>query len=139
MKNCTTSPQKLLHDSHVQPSTLDVRVQSGAAWDRVADLNVYDTRKTAKFDTTVYLGSFQTIPAGEEWVIETAPLQADDKAFDVLWGPNRLSNIPRGSIRVEVVFESKLRTGKSEVTKKDEAVAVWTGTLRSNQVTFTLP
>ena len=111
LKNCGDKPVKVLHDSKLGPSTLELMPKA----------SVTDSRAIMKFDPTVRPESFTTLQGGEERIVSDATLRKGE----LQWGPFEYSGVAAKS-KVKVVWEARGLAGVDAVT----------GTFTSNEVSL---
>ncbi len=112
LKNCGAKALKVLHDSQLGPSKLELSPPSKS---------VADSRAAAKFDPTVRPGSFTTLQPGEERVVSDAKLAAGS----LRWGPFEYEGVPAKATVKAVLVAGGLK-----------GVDAVTGTFTSNDVTL---
>jgi hypothetical protein len=135
LSNCSGEEQVLLHDGHLQDCELVLVDGSGAR------VESFDERMIMKFDNTPHAHLFQTLAPGEGIVIHDERfLQRDGGGWEMHWGPHRFAEIEAGTYEAHVEWTSRIESWYDEETgQHDEVEGIWTGTIRSNEVTVTLP
>ena len=131
VKNCTAKVVKLLHDSDLQPSHLELKSKLKAPFDR---------RSQKKFDNTVRLRSFLTLEPGQERLLMDQKLQREGDGYALQWGPFEYSEIPLGKQTLHAVLDAWLDAARDDESGKQvkvESAAV--GSFKSNDVTISLP
>jgi hypothetical protein len=132
--NRSSSDQLLLHDSHLQASTLEIISPTGSVH------KPYDSRKIGKLDATPYCHLFLPIGPGKKMLLAGMHFRKSRDGYSGEWGPFNFDELPAGDYQVRVVWYSERTQCLDEGTGKMRRLpSVWRGIVRSNQVTLHLP
>jgi hypothetical protein len=132
--NRSWSKQGLLHETHLQVSTLEL---VGAAGSRPKP---FDSRMIKKFDTTPYCSLFQTLPHGTKLALGSVNFRKSRDGHEGQWGPFNFVELPAGDYQAQVAWHSERAQCFDESTRQMRKLpSVWRGMVRSNQVTLHLP
>ncbi|MFO0587368.1 MAG: hypothetical protein U0441_07510 [Polyangiaceae bacterium] len=112
-------------DSRLQPVQLELTGPSGR-------VEGFDTRMVQKFDATVYENSFTTIAPGQDAEVQFANVQGGG----LQWGPFKYESLPAGTYKAQAVLDSRIEEYQDAQKKPAKKADAWTGTVRSNEVTF---
>lgn len=129
IKNVSSSPQPLLHNTDLQPSSLALTAPDGT------HPAPFDARSIKKFDNTVHAESFTGIAAGQQ----TRLFEERVKKGELTWGPYRWTKLPAGAYKARVVFVSAIDSYKDDTGKQLRHPGVWLGCVESNAVEFSVP
>jgi len=135
LSNCSTADQMLLHDSHLQDCRLVLVDAEGK------EAESFDTRMIMKFDNRPHQYLFQSLAPGDGIVLhEERFMDNDEGGWEIQWGPHRFEAIAPGTYTAHVEWTCDKDSWFIEETEKYETIeGIWTGTIRSNEVTLTLP
>jgi hypothetical protein len=126
--------QRLLHDAHLQATTLELVSATSTG------PKPYDSRMIMKFDSTPYCRLFQALPPGKKVELGSARFQKSRDGFAGQWGPFNFEEVPAGDYQARVVWHSERAQCLEEDTRQMRKLpTVWKGLVRSNQVTLHLP
>lgn len=112
LKNCGDKPVKVLHDSRLGPSKLELTPPAKS---------VEDSRAVQKYDATVRPESFTTLAGGEERIVSDAKLEGGA----LQWGPFEYGGVA-AKTKVKAVWNARGLDGVDAVT----------GTFTSNEVSI---
>jgi len=132
--NRSSVEQRLLHDAHLQTSTLELvsATSSGP--------KPYDSRMIMKYDTKPYCQLFQTLAPGKKLELGSVRFQKSRDGFAGQWGPFNFEEVPAGDYQARVTWHSERDQCYDESTRQMRKLpSVWRGLVRSNQVTVHLP
>ena len=131
--NRSSSKQILLHEPHLQASTLELVPPIGSR------PKPYDSRMIKKYDTTPYCQLFLTIPPGAKLVLGSLRFGKSREGFAGQWGPFNFEEVPAGEYQAQVAWHSERAQCFDESTRQMRKLpAAWRGIVRSNQVTLHL-
>jgi hypothetical protein len=131
--NRSTGKQMLLHDVHLQVSTLEMISATGS------NHKPYDSRKLTKYDTTPYCSLFTTLPSGTKLVLGTSRFRKSRDGFAGQWGPFHFEELPAGEYQAQVTWLSERTQCLDEATRQMRKLpTLWRGVVYSNQVTLRL-
>ena len=123
----------LLHDAHVQTSTLELISSTGSVH------KPYDSRMIMKYDSTPYCQLFQTLAPGKKLELGSVRFRESRDGFAGQWGPFNFDELPAGDYLARVIWQSEQSECFDENTRNMRKVpATWRGIVRSNQVTLHL-
>lgn len=92
----------ILHSLNIQPSRPKLFTDTGE------ELEPFDNRSMRKFDTTVYLDSFVSLPSGQSRDLFRVEKERSDGSNTIRYGPFVFTNLPNGSYKLEIVWESEI-------------------------------
>jgi hypothetical protein len=126
--------QGLLHDAHLQASTLELVSSTGSL------LRPYDSRLIMKHDTTPYCQLFKSLDPGKKLELGSVRFQKSRDGYAGQWGPFNFDEVPAGDYQVRVTWRSERAQCFDESTRQVRKLpSVWRGLVRSNQTTLHLP
>jgi hypothetical protein len=128
LRNLSSTTQTVLHDSLLQPSSLELTGPGGSV------ITPFDSRSIKKFDNTVRESSFTDIGAGKEIPLFDAEVQNGE----LRWGPYQYKKLAPGTYTAKAVFHSAVDSYQDGGSTKKKA-GVWLGTVTSAPVTFQVP
>ena len=132
--NRSSAEQRLLHDAHLQATTLELVPSTGVG------PKPYDSRLIMKYDTKPYCQLFQTLPAGKKLALGSVRFKKSSDGFAGQWGPFNFEEVPAGDYQARVTWHSERAQCFDESTRQmRDLPTVWKGMVRSNQVTLHLP
>jgi hypothetical protein len=132
--NRSTAEQRLLHDAHLQATTLELVPSTGIG------PKPYDSRLIMKYDATPYCQLFQTLPPGKKLELGSARFGKSRDGYAGQWGPFNFEEVPAGDYQARVTWHSERAQCFDESTRQMRKLpSVWRGMVRSNQVTLHLP
>ena len=132
--NRSSAEQRLLHDAHLQASTLELIPSSSSRY------KPYDSRMIMKYDSTPYCQLFQTLAPGKKLELGSVHFQKSRDGFAGQWGPFNFEEVPAGDYQARVTWHSERAQCFDESTRQMRKLpSVWKGLVRSNQVTLHLP
>lgn len=132
IKNQSTEPQMVLHDSDLQPSILMLTVQG-------KEVPSFDSRSIKKFDNTVYRSSYTTLPPEGELELGRAQFKASGRTYQVRWGPYQFDQLAPGHYKARVGFKSDRDEWVDDDTEERGKHQLWKGMVLSNEVEVHLP
>lgn len=123
----------VLTGADLQPSQLKLISAAGRK------PSYFDSRDIKKFDNTPYCHRFQNLAPGRELELGTARFKKSGSEFSASWGPFTFDQLPAGDYRAEVSWRSEYEQCFDESTKQMRKVpSIWTGVVRSNEVSLQL-
>jgi hypothetical protein len=132
--NRSSSKQPVLHDAHLQASTLELIAATGSRH------KPYDSRMIEKNGALPYCGLFVTLSPGSKLVLGSMPLRKSRDGFQGQWGPFNFDELPSGDYQARVSWNSERAQCLDDGTRKLHKVpSLWRGIVHSNQVTLHLP
>jgi hypothetical protein len=132
--NASKIEQPVLHDPRIQASRL---VLVGEKTRRKAATT--DTRRATKLDTTVRKENYELLPpGGSKLLCDERFAKGDDGIYRLRWGPYLFEKIEPGPYKAHVVFESE-RDTYTQGGSPRRLEGVWKGTVKSNEISITLP
>jgi hypothetical protein len=132
--NRSKAEQRLLHDDHLQPATLELVPATGSR------PKPYDSRMIMKYDATPYCQLFRTLAPGKQLEIGAVRFQKLRDGFSGQWGPFNFEEVPAGDYQARVTWHSERAQCVDESTRQTRKIpAIWRGLVRSNLVTLHLP
>lgn len=131
--NRASSEQRLLHEPHLQASTLELISATGSQH------KPYDSRMLKKLDTTPYCYLFQALGSGKKRALGSARFSRARDGYTGQWGPFSFDELPAGEYRARVIWHSERAQCHDPSTRQTRKLpSVWRGIVRSNQVTLRL-
>jgi hypothetical protein len=131
--NRSSSNHVLLHDAHLQPSTLELVPPTGSP------PKPYDSRMITKFDATPYCQLFLPLRHGTKLVLGSVRFGKSRDGFVGQWGPFNFDEVPAGDYQARVIWHSeRAQCFDERIRKMRKLPSVWRGMVRSNQVTLHL-
>ena len=131
--NRSSAEQKLLHDVHLQASTLELFPSAGSP------PKPYDSRAIMKHDATPYCQLFQTLAPGKKLKLGTVRFAKSRDGFAGQWGPFNFDEVPAGDYQARVTWHSEHAQCFDESTRQMRKLpSIWRGLVRSGQVTVHL-
>lgn len=124
--NRSDQPQWVLHTLEIQASELRLDDPSRGT------LEAFDTRSIKKFDNTVYREMFEPLAPGG--VLELFELEQTrkGKAFELVWGPYQLEEVPKGTYSARVRWVSTIDQYLDEASGQLATLpGVWLGEIES--------
>ena len=132
--NRSSAEQRLLHDAHLQVTTLELVPSTGIG------PKPYDSRLIMKYDATPYCHLFQTLPPGKKLELGAVHFGKSRDGYAGQWGPFNFEEVPAGDYQARVTWHSERAQCFDESTRQMRKLpSVWRGLVRSNQVTLHLP
>ena len=132
--NRSSAKQSLLHDAHLQATTLELVPSTGIG------AKPYDSRLIMKYDTKPYCQLFQTLAPGKKLELGSVHFQKSRDGFAGQWGPFNFEEVPAGDYQARVTWHSERAQCFDESTRQMRKLpSVWKGLVRSNPVTLHLP
>lgn len=125
LHNHGTAAVSVVADSRLQPVRLELTGPSGR-------VEGFDTRMVQKFDATVYENSFTTLAPGQDAQVQFANVQDGG----LQWGPFKFESLPAGTYKAQAVLDSRVEDYQDANGKPAKKADAWTGTVRSNEVSF---
>jgi hypothetical protein len=134
LSNCSAAEQVLIHDSHLQDCRLVLVDAEGK------EVESFDTRMVMKFDNRPHEYLFQSLEPGDGIVLHDERfMENDEGGWEMQWGPHRFEEIGPGTYTAHVEWTCELDSWFTEETDQYETIeGIWTGAVRSNEVTLTL-
>ncbi len=131
--NRASTKQMLIHETHLQASTLELVSSTGSL------PKPYDSRKIKKNDITPYCGLYTTLHPGTKLALGSVRFQKSRDGYTGQWGPFNFDELPAGEYRALVTWQSERTQCLDETTRQMRKLpSIWRGVVRSNQVTFRL-
>jgi hypothetical protein len=131
--NHSSAKQVLLHEPHLQASTLELVPPTGSR------PKPYDSRMLKKFDTTPYCQLFLTLPPGTKLALGTVRFGKSRDGYTGQWGPFNFDEVPAGDYHAQVVWQSERSQCFDETTRQMRKLpTIWRGVVRSNQIVLHL-
>jgi len=128
------SAQKLLHNAHMQPATLELIASTGSRH------KPFDPRKLMKVDTTPYCHLFQTLAPHSKLELSAVSFRRSRDGYEGQWGPFNFEELPPGDYQARVTWLSERGECVEENPRQTRKLpGVWRGVVHSNQVTLHLP
>jgi hypothetical protein len=128
-----TTEKWLLHDDHLQPSTLELVSSTGSLH------KPYDARMIQKEDNTPYCRLFQEIEPGKKLELGAVRFQKSRDGYTGQWGPFHFDELPADDYQARIIWHSERTQCFDESTRQMRKLPfVWRGVVRSNQVTLRL-
>jgi hypothetical protein len=131
--NRSSSEQRLLHEPHLQVSTLELTSATGSHH------KPYDSRLIKKFDATPYCYLFQTLGPGKKRGLGSVRFRKSRDGFAGEWGPLNFEELPAGDYQARVVWHSEqVQCFDGSTRQMRKLPSIWRGIVHSNQVTLHL-
>ena len=131
--NRSSSEQRLLHEPHLQASTLELVSLTGSPH------KPYDSRMIMKYDARAYCYLFQTLAPGKKRALGSVRFGKSRDGFAGQWGPFHFEEVPAGDYQARVTWHSECAQCFDTSTRQVRKLpSVWRGIVRSNQVTLRL-
>ncbi len=131
--NRSSTEQKLLHDVHLQTTSLELIPLTGVP------PKPYDSRAIMKYDATPYCQLFQTLAPGKKLKLGSVRFAKSRDGFAGQWGPFNFDEVPAGDYQARVTWHSERAQCFDESTRQMRKLpSIWRGLVRSGQVTVHL-
>jgi hypothetical protein len=132
LRNISASPQRYLHSSLLQPSSLTIKPPDGPA------VTPDDMREISKYDSTVHCADFLTLAPKAKVALLEAAFKKGKKGYSLSWGPYSWTALS-GRYGVSVTWQSAITTCVDDTTGKQRPVpGLWTGAMTTPPVVIVL-
>jgi hypothetical protein len=131
--NVSSSEQKLLHEPHLQATTLELISATGS------EHKPYDSRKIMKVDAMPYCHLFQTLARGKKRELGAVRFRKLRDGFAGQWGPFHYEEVPAGIYQARIIWQSeRAQCFDESIRQMRKLPTIWRGIVRSNQITVRL-